>query len=77
MQVENFGMHYHVSGQVMYGMHIEAIQDRKADDICIDMLSRLLVDVHQDSSRITASLLSRYQCTLVENTFLTERYDEP
>ena len=50
IQVENFGMHYGVDGKVVYGMYIEAIQDRKGDDICIDMLSRLLVDVHLDRS---------------------------
>ena len=66
MQVENFGMHYGVDGKVVYGMYIEAIQDRKGDDICIDMLSRLLVDVHLDSSKITESLISPYQTTLAD-----------
>eukprot|EP01050_Picozoa_sp_SAG11_P026898 SAG11_NODE_6610_length_1279_cov_2.032203_3_plen_128_part_00 len=39
----------------------EAIMDRGADDISIDQLSRLLVDVHLDSSKITESLISAYQ----------------
>ena len=34
------------------------------------MLSRLLVDVHLDSSQISESLLSRYQTTLIETAFL-------
>ena len=63
-------MHYGVDGKVIYGMKIEAIQDRKCDDICIDMLSRLLVDVHLDSSKITESLISSYQTSLVETAFL-------
>ena len=70
IQIENFGMHYGVDGKVIYGMKIEAIQDRKCDDICIDMLSRLLVDVHLDSSKITESLISSYQTSLVETAFL-------
>jgi hypothetical protein len=31
----------------MYGMKIEAILDRPADNICLDHLARVLVDVHQ------------------------------
>ncbi len=30
-----------------YGMKIEAILDRPADNICLDHLARVLVDVHQ------------------------------
>ena len=32
-------------------MKIEAILDRPADNICLDHLARVLVDVHQVSSR--------------------------
>jgi hypothetical protein len=35
----------HVSSS--YGMKIEAILDRPADNICLDHLARVLVDVHQ------------------------------
>ena len=35
--------------------------ERKADDISLDMLSRLLVDVQKDSSQIMNDLLSAYQ----------------
>ena len=70
VQVENFGMHYNVSGMILYGLLVEAILDRKADDISVDMLSRLLVDVHQDSSKITESLISAYQSTLIECAYL-------
>ena len=59
-QVENFGMHLNVDGTILYGIKVESIQDKKADWICIDHLSRLLVDVHQDSSRIINDLLSSY-----------------
>merc|ERR1711871_271339 len=65
IQVEEFGMHISEDGFINYAMKIEAIQDRLADDISIDMLSRLLVDVHQDSSQIADSLLSFYQKQLI------------
>jgi hypothetical protein len=47
-------------------MKIEAIMERKADDISLDMLSRLLVDVQKDSSQIINDLLSAYQRSLLE-----------
>ena len=65
IQVEEFGMHISEDGFLNYAMKIEAIQDRLADDVSIDMLSRLLVDVHQDSSEIADSLLSFYQKQLL------------
>jgi hypothetical protein len=65
IQVEEFGMHISEDGFINYAMKIEAIQDRLADDVSIDMLSRLLVDVHQDSSQIADSLLSFYQKQLL------------
>lgn len=50
-------------------MKIEAIMERKADDISLDMLSRLLVDVQKDSSQIIGDLLSAYQRSLLEMIF--------
>ena len=72
IQVEEFGMHYGIEGKVLYGMKIEAIQDRLGDDISVDMLARLLVDVHLDSSLITESLISKYQTNLLECAFLDD-----
>lgn len=65
-QVENFGLHVNVDGSVLYGINVEAIMDRKDDDISLDMLSRMLVDVHQDSSSIMNDLLSKYQQALMD-----------
>ena len=58
VQVENFGMHLNVDGTVLYGIKIEAIMDCTEESVSVDMLSRLLVDVHQDSSQIMNDLLS-------------------
>ena len=65
-------MHYAVDGLVLYGMRVEAIGDRKSDDISVDMLTRLLVDVHLDSSKITESLISKYQSILLECAFMDD-----
>ena len=64
VQVEFFGMHLAKLGETAYGMRIEAVLDRGADNVSLDHLSRLLVDVHQDSSKIVDSLLSGYQRNL-------------
>jgi hypothetical protein len=69
VQVENFGMHLNVDGTIMYGMKVEAIMERKADDVSLDMLSRLLVDVQSDSSKIINDLLSVYQRSLLTMIF--------
>ena len=72
IQVEEFGMHFGVEGKVLYGMKMNAIQDRQADDMCIDLLARVLVDVHLDSSRITKDLISAYQETLLDVAFMND-----
>jgi len=69
-QVENFGIHINVDGSVMYGIYVEAIMHRKDEDISLDLLSRLLVDVHQDSSEIMNDLLSKYQKSLMDMVFM-------
>ena len=70
VQVENFGMHLSVDGTIIYGVFVDAILDRQHDDISLDHLSRLLVDVHQDSSQIMNDLLSQYQRSLLDMIFM-------
>eukprot|EP01047_Picozoa_sp_COSAG01_P052892 COSAG01_NODE_5609_length_4148_cov_12.547296_1_plen_762_part_00 len=70
VQVENFGMHLSKLGSTVYGMRIEAILDRGPDSISLDHLSRLLVDVHQDSSKILDSLLSGHQRNLLDMVYM-------
>ena len=38
VQVENFGMHLNVDGTIIYGVYIDAVVDRKFDDISVDHL---------------------------------------
>ncbi|KAE9024648.1 hypothetical protein PF005_g4155 [Phytophthora fragariae] len=70
IQVENFGMHLHVSGAVLYGVKIDAIMNHTERAIPLDLLARLLVDVHQDSSGIIKDLLSRYQLSVLDMLFM-------
>ncbi|GLD95232.1 hypothetical protein PINS_up003874 [Pythium insidiosum] len=70
IQVENFGMHLNVSGALLYGVKIDAIMNRGEQDIPLDLLARLLVDVHQDSSEIIRDLLSRYQLSVLDMLFM-------
>ena len=70
VQVENFGIHLNVDGTVLYGIKVEAIMDRTEESISVDHLSRLLVDVHGDTSRIMNDLLSAYQRSLLDMIFM-------
>ena len=70
VQIENFGIHLNVDGTVIYGIKVEAIMERTEESISVDMLSRLLVDVHQDSSQIMNDLLSAYQKSLLDMVFM-------
>lgn len=70
VQVETFGVSMNADGTVFYGMQIEAVMDRIKDNISLDHLSRLLVDVHIDSSKIVDSVISAYQRQLMNLIFL-------
>ena len=61
VQVEFFGMHMEVSGAILIGMKIEAVEKARAERMPLDLLSRVVVDVINDSSRIIDDLLSEYQ----------------
>lgn len=73
VQIENFGIHLAADGTICYGMKIEAVMDRIRDKVSLDHLARLLVDVHQDSSRITDSIVSAYQLSLLDLVFIGDR----
>lgn len=72
VQIESFGMHVNGDGTIIYGMYIDAIQDRPADFICVDHLSRLLVDIDLDSSKILNDLLSPHQRSLMDMLFMSD-----
>eukprot|EP00217_Crustomastix_stigmatica_P003168 CAMPEP_0183819664 /NCGR_PEP_ID=MMETSP0803_2-20130417/64255_1 /TAXON_ID=195967 /ORGANISM="Crustomastix stigmata, Strain CCMP3273" /LENGTH=906 /DNA_ID=CAMNT_0026064553 /DNA_START=199 /DNA_END=2916 /DNA_ORIENTATION=- len=70
VQIENFGVHFSEEGLISYGLHIDAIMDRIREHMSLDQLSRLLVDVIEDSSKVVANLLSAHQRALLDLTFL-------
>ena len=70
VQVEEFGMHISVDGSLMYGMFIEAIMSDHADSISVDDLTRVMVDVHQDSSEIMNDILSEFQRKILNMMYM-------
>jgi hypothetical protein len=73
IQVETFGVSMNASGCNFYGMQIEAVMDRIKDNISVDHLSRLLVDVSQDSSRIVDSVISSYARRMIDTVYQGDR----
>lgn len=72
LQIENFGVHFGESGSVTYGLRLNAIMDRVKDNLSLDLMSRLLVDVTDDSSKVVSNLLSAHQKSMLELTFLED-----
>merc|ERR1740138_203398 len=73
VQVETFGVSLNAEGTCFYGMQVEAVMDRIKDNISLDHLSRLLVDVQQDSSKIVDSIISQYHRDLLSLIFLADQ----
>merc|ERR1711871_1548579 len=70
VQVETFSVSLNAEGTCFYGLQVEAVMDRIKDNISLDHLSRLLVDVQQDSSHIVDSIISQYQREMMQFIFL-------
>ena len=66
VQVEHFGVHVSEDGCVLYGLAVEAINDRRSDMVSLDHLCRLVADVITDSSRLMDGLLFRKQKMLMD-----------
>jgi len=69
VQIETFGISLNAEGTCFYGMQIEAVMDKIKDNISLDHLSRILVDVQQDSSQIVDSIISQRQRNLLDQIF--------
>lgn len=69
-QIEEFGVHVNMAGQVVYGLKVESIAGHDCHRVSLDHLSRLLADVSSDSSRMMETLLTSYQRTLLSLVFL-------
>jgi hypothetical protein len=53
----------------VYGMKIESILNRPRSSVSVDHLSRVLVDIFEDSTKIISDLLSAYQASLLNLVF--------
>jgi len=70
IQVETFGISMNAEGTCFYGMQLEAVMNRIKNNISLDHLSRILVDIQQDSSSIVDSVISQYQRDLMDLVFI-------
>jgi WD repeat-containing protein 35 len=66
VQVEEFGMHVHADGTVVYaekieGLTADGVTIHDENNVSLDNLARLLVDIHTDSSEIMEALLTPVQ----------------
>jgi len=74
-QVEHVGIHISVDGNVCFGARVEAILDRLADDVSMDLMCRMLVDLEQDSSQILDDLLSPTQRAVLDIVYRSNPAD--
>mmetsp|Transcript_10512 Transcript_10512/g.35147 ORF Transcript_10512/g.35147 Transcript_10512/m.35147 type:complete len:765 (-) Transcript_10512:290-2584(-) len=68
-QVEEVAAHINANGIVAFGARVEAIQNRLADDISMDLLSRLLTDLQVDVSEMMENLLTTAQNHMLKSAF--------
>eukprot|EP01052_Picozoa_sp_SAG31_P014017 SAG31_NODE_858_length_11437_cov_38.887049_3_plen_844_part_00 len=73
VQVEDMGVHVDHQGSVVYGCALEAVLDRVKCNISLDLLSRVLADLHQDSSELIDSLISEHQRQLLDITYFGDK----
>merc|ERR1711871_305189 len=77
VQVENFGVHLDVTGNCFCGVRMEAIQERIRNNISLDHISRVLVDILQDSSRVLDTVLSTRQRAMLELVYRGYQMNRP
>ena len=70
VQVETLGVSMNAEGTIFTGLQLEAVMNRIKDNISLDHLSRILVDIQQDSSSIVDSVMSQYQRDLLDLVFI-------
>lgn len=73
VQIENIGVHVNHHGNVAFGVQLEAVLDRERDRISLDLLSRVMVDLQQDSSKLIDSLVAEHQRGLLDIVYYGDR----
>lgn len=76
-QVEDVGVHFHHDGSVVYGSRIDTIMGAEPTDSSLDLLTRVLVDLEQDTGFITSNLLTMYQRVMLDTLFCSSSQCRP
>ena len=71
-QIEVFGVNFRENGAITYGIVVNGIADRIRNDISVDLLARLLSDVHEDTSSLVGNLFSERQRAMLNITYKGE-----
>ncbi|XRB06478.1 hypothetical protein NFJ02_27g64300 [Pycnococcus provasolii] len=66
LQVERFGLHCHAAGDVVFSAKVDAVMTYGENSVPIDLFSRALLDMHEDSNHIISTMVSRRQRELLE-----------
>ena len=72
VQLESFSINCNEQGDVMFGGLLEATTGCLKDAISSDCISRLLVDICFDSSRVLSNLTDRHQMDMLNCIMLSE-----
>lgn len=65
VQLENFGIHLHSNGEVIFGVKVESVMSNVRDNIPIDLIARIVFDLHEDSASTLSSISSSHQRLLM------------
>lgn len=69
MQSEHFGVHISAAGDCVYGGKVDSVMQFDGSRVPVDLLSRVKMDLHEDSACILFALTSTRQRSLSDNLF--------
>lgn len=69
VQLENFGIHVHANGEVIFGVRVESVMSHVRDKLPVDLIARLVFDLHEDSANTLESISSSHQRLLMSSLF--------
>jgi len=72
LQIEHFGINFRDNGTITYGLFVNGIANRIRHKISLDLLARLLSDVHEDTSELVGNLFSERQRAMLDKTYKGE-----
>lgn len=73
IQIENFGLHIHKDGTIIYGCKLESIMNIIENKLPLDYIARVLVDLNADGSKIMNCLCSHYQKKLLDAIYCGDK----